>query len=1087
MIKLKYLPALFLLLFLGSITLKAQPNLQLSFDDTLIEDYSLELDTIIESSEELFEINFFNSGTEELILEDFSTGFLTIVEAPTIIAPNSNGFLIVSIPRSFSGNNQFTSPINFRTNISGKESKRLVVNYFLRSTGIRITYRDFSLAREDIDFHNDTLDFGVTLKGLSRFANLNISNTLTNGILALSQPQSSEGLSLFISPDTLNSGQTITESLRVPNDSSGVFVDSVSIATNISERNPYRFYVKREVVDSAAVIRFGRARSISFTPERNTGSVSAEVVQPGDTSVIQLFIRNVGNKKLFLSDINLTPPFQFRDNFITELDTAESLFFEIFAVQDVEDNLQGSFTFNTNDPNTPFFELSLFSQFQIFRPSLETFFTDLSGNRQRFFRNTRIDVGLVEPGNTVNVNLEFSNSRGRGDLLMAADSIEEGVELEGFIGTVPPERTNIFLASFTVNELGAFNKKIRFVSNDISLDTLNLEIEGEAILFPIAINFNNESINFREEVEFPTAILGQPIDISLELVNLSLEEVELPESLSLPKGLQQLGILPSVINARDTIALNLQVLADSIGSFRNQVIIPLSNVSVMPFEFYVNYYVDRVISGENHLLENINNNLPSSITFFDVDDDGDQDVVGGTSGSSLFFAEQENGVMIQHFNPLDNPFANITLKNNGRMTTDFIDFDADGDMDLLILSENQFPDGPLEVGEVQGSDFTLYENEGGVFTQVNQNENPFSLEFNFPGDNFLFGFGIQLSMGVSDIDNDNDPDVVVFPNNGFSYLFENTDGVYSIEASKIPQLRRFVQSPAFGDIDNDGDEDVIVGGQSGRIQIAENELDTFRIVRNVTYPVNINQNEESLLVVPFPALVDIDNDGDLDLFTLVNRELGVLFFENEGFANLIIKENDLIQAKDTIRFGDIENSFVDERELSFQNTGNLPLSLTIDELPRGVSISQNDLIIEPNEIDNITFNLNDIGRSMEQIFDSLTVLSNDPVDSLVSLKILSDVENVVASNVTDPALREINIFPNPSEGVFYLRLDEQILGMLSISILDFSGKKIASHKLLADDRRNIMKIDLSGHGKGIYLLTIETEGNLEFVRKLLVD
>ncbi len=212
-----------------------------------------------------------------------------------------------------------------------------------------------------------------------------------------------------------------------------------------------------------------------------------------------------------------------------------------------------------------------------------------------------------------------------------------------------------------------------------------------------------------------------------------------------------------------------------------------------------------------------------------------------------------------------------------------------------------------------------------------------------------------------------------------------------------------------------------------------------------------------------------------------------MFFENEGFANLIIKENDLIQAKDTIRFGDIENSFVDERELSFQNTGNLPLSLTIDELPRGVSISQNDLIIEPNEIDNITFNLNDIGRSMEQIFDSLTVLSNDPVDSLVSLKILSDVENVVASNVTDPALREINIFPNPSEGVFYLRLDEQILGMLSISILDFSGKKIASHKLLADDRRNIMKIDLSGHGKGIYLLTIETEGNLEFVRKLLVD
>jgi len=112
---------------------------------------------------------------------------------------------------------------------------------------------------------------------------------------------------------------------------------------------------------------------------------------------------------------------------------------------------------------------------------------------------------------------------------------------------------------------------------------------------------------------------------------------------------------------------------------------------------------------------------------------------------------------------------------------------------------------------------------------------------------------------------------------------------------------------AFADIDSDGDKDIFVGQKNGEIAYFENQGDrktpnfvlitqqykaVFEIrkqgrkskIRNV-----IDVGERSA-----PALVDIDNDGDFDLF-IGSDEGRIWFFENEG--NNLIPVFKLITAK----------------------------------------------------------------------------------------------------------------------------------------------------------------------------------------------
>ncbi len=122
----------------------------------------------------------------------------------------------------------------------------------------------------------------------------------------------------------------------------------------------------------------------------------------------------------------------------------------------------------------------------------------------------------------------------------------------------------------------------------------------------------------------------------------------------------------------------------------------------------------------------------------------------------------------------------------------------------------------------------------------------------------------------ADLDNDEDLDLLLGDYGGNIHFYENT-GTTAAPAFGPDQPNPFglisngyLAFPAVADIDNDGDVDLFVGGYEGSILFFEN-------TGTVTTPAFTTPLPNPFGIVPpsgfaIPAFADIDNDGDLDLF-----------------------------------------------------------------------------------------------------------------------------------------------------------------------------------------------------------------------------
>ena len=149
------------------------------------------------------------------------------------------------------------------------------------------------------------------------------------------------------------------------------------------------------------------------------------------------------------------------------------------------------------------------------------------------------------------------------------------------------------------------------------------------------------------------------------------------------------------------------------------------------------------------------------------------------------------------------------------------------------------------------------------------------------------------TVGITiDLDNDGDLDllthyeqlednriVVYFENNGSSSIpsFAGSDPLINpFGLDSLPYISTFDAV----DIDNDGDQDLFVGNyEEGTISFYENAgtPTSPNFIEGVVNPMGLSALEDFLI----PIFVDIDNDGDQDLF--IGEEYGhIKFFENVG-------------------------------------------------------------------------------------------------------------------------------------------------------------------------------------------------------------
>lgn len=265
------------------------------------------------------------------------------------------------------------------------------------------------------------------------------------------------------------------------------------------------------------------------------------------------------------------------------------------------------------------------------------------------------------------------------------------------------------------------------------------------------------------------------------------------------------------------------------------------------------------------------NHGAAAYSFADIDADGDLDMFVGDLFWTGIFAITNTGTAqnpamqcgTAYFPPTD------PVQTQGFNQTSFVDIDGDGDLDMFA--------GVLG-GIVQSDGFLFYRNDG---TAAIQNLRKASSNFISTLD-----VGMSARPAFTDIDNDGDLDMFVGNLNGQLVFFRNTGTAtapdFTLQDSiylSIPNGYYF--TPFFVDVDGDGDKDLFAGMYDGSTKFFRNAgtPQTAQFVRQpfATDSIDVVNNAS-------PQFVDIDNDGDLDLF-IGKRNGTITFYRNDGGPN----------------------------------------------------------------------------------------------------------------------------------------------------------------------------------------------------------
>ena len=191
-------------------------------------------------------------------------------------------------------------------------------------------------------------------------------------------------------------------------------------------------------------------------------------------------------------------------------------------------------------------------------------------------------------------------------------------------------------------------------------------------------------------------------------------------------------------------------------------------------------------------------------------------------------------------------------------TPTFADLDNDGDYDLIV-------------SEFSGR-ISHYENDNGYFKRSYGDVNPIQTG------QFLVGYGPQL--GFVDIDNDGDLDAFIGLTGGTIKYFRNDNYILKeVSGSSNPFDNINIganPAPVFFDVNQDNDPDVLFGVNNGTIRYFKNNNRDFEEVSGIDNPfdgVDVGLNSS-------PSIVDIDKDGDQDVF--IRGSTGIHYFKNDN-------------------------------------------------------------------------------------------------------------------------------------------------------------------------------------------------------------
>ena len=464
--------------------------------------------------------------------------------------------------------------------------------------------------------------------------------------------------------------------------------------------------------------------------------------------------------------------------------------------------------------------------------------------------------------------------------------------------------------------------------------------------------------------------------------------------------------------------------------------------------------------------------IGSTIVTFDKNGDGDKDaVLGDNSCDNLVYYRNGGSVDYAEMDDKDSTFPKNTVQFD--MSTFpaafLIDADNDGDEDLVATTND-------DLLGLNTQHVWLYEN-------LNTND---TFDFVFKTDTFLINQMVDAG-GYSkpvffDYNNDNLLDIVLGVGNtyGKDYIFFRGLWLYkNIGTASSPSYELITRdfgnlaqynfnhlAPAFVDIDNDGDEDMFCGISDGMILYQENlsgptgEANFDPIV----YPY------QTIDVGAFssPYLIDIDGDALIDM--ICGEQNGNLnYYRNTGSATdpIFTLENEIWGGVDVRKSG-----FITGYSMPYlYRNENDSLYLLVG--------SQSGFIFEFNELELAPegeFFLADTAYLPNNSGFYSTIqgadINNDGNMDFVCGNVrggLMIFEKDLGTAISDPDKNTfLHLFPNPASELLHIQTTEDFIGA-ELKIYSATGALVYIQKMNMENE----KISLQNFNtSGVYIVTL---------------